>query len=74
MEYLYPKVVKGGFVIFDDYSITDSRQAVYDYFLHTNQQPSAWFDPAAMVEYAEAQNWMNHPVWMKRKQGVFLKK
>lgn len=68
LEYLYPKVSAGGFVIFDDYVITDARQAVHDYLSRTSQKPAAWYDPAAMVEYGEAQN------WMKCKQGVFLKK
>ena len=67
LEYLYPKVVKGGFVIFDDYSIPDSRQAVYDYFLATKQTPSAWYEPASMNEYTEAQNWLSS-------KGTFVRK
>lgn len=74
LEYLYPKVVKGGFVIFDDYIITDSRQAVYDYFLHTNQQPSAWFDPTTGTEYKEAPFWLSSPENCRPRKGTFIKK
>lgn len=31
LEYLYPKVVKGGFVIIDDYGLTGCRKAVHEY-------------------------------------------
>jgi O-methyltransferase len=32
LEYLYPKVVKGGIVIIDDYALNGCRQAIKDYF------------------------------------------
>lgn len=32
LEYLYPKVVKGGWVIIDDYGLPGCRKAVHDYF------------------------------------------
>lgn len=32
LKYLYPKVIKGGLVIIDDWALPGCRQAVYDYF------------------------------------------
>lgn len=32
LEYLYPKVVKGGYIIFDDSEIVESNHAMRDYF------------------------------------------
>jgi hypothetical protein len=40
LEYLYPLVVKGGFVIFDDYCIDESRGAVHDYFSQLGELPT----------------------------------
>ena len=31
LEYLYPKLSKGGYVVFDDYKFPRSRQAIFDY-------------------------------------------
>jgi O-methyltransferase len=38
LTHLYPKVIEGGFVVIDDYSITGARQAVTDY-LKTLRRP-----------------------------------
>lgn len=37
LEYLYPLVVTGGVVIYDDWDLPGSRLAVYDYFAETKQ-------------------------------------
>lgn len=34
LKYLYPKVIKGGLVIIDDWALPGCRQAVMDYFEH----------------------------------------
>lgn len=44
LEYLYPLVVKGGFIIFDDYCIPESREAVHDYFCNIKELPT-FYDP-----------------------------
>ena len=36
LEYLYPKVIKGGFVIIDDYALTGCRKAVDEYLKKNN--------------------------------------
>lgn len=42
LEYLYPLVTNGGFIIFDDYCIEESRLAVIDYFTHIQEQPKIY--------------------------------
>jgi hypothetical protein len=37
LKYLYPKVIKGGLIIVDDYALPGCRQAVEDYFSDSNQ-------------------------------------
>lgn len=39
LEYLYPLVVKGGFVIIDDWSLSGARKAVEDYLEKINFKP-----------------------------------
>jgi hypothetical protein len=36
LEYLYPKVVKGGYIIFDDSEIVEANHAMKDYFKENN--------------------------------------
>jgi hypothetical protein len=35
LKYLYPKVIKRGLIIIDDWALPGCRQAVYDYFMST---------------------------------------
>ena len=39
LEYLYPKVSKGGFIIIDDYSLDGCRKAVHEYLEKYNLHP-----------------------------------
>jgi len=36
LDFLYPKVVKGGYIIFDDSCLTQTTNALYDYFEQHN--------------------------------------
>lgn len=78
LEYLYPLVVKGGFVIFDDYCIDESRKAVWDYFCEIKQVPT-FYDmwDNKITEYTELyiNSHESHNLDSVRKvQGVFIKK
>jgi len=42
LEHLYPKVVKGGFVIIDDWALGGCRKAVTEYFEANELQPFFW--------------------------------
>lgn len=39
LKYLYPKVIKGGLVIIDDWALPGCRAAVYDYFENIKKLP-----------------------------------
>ena len=43
LEYLYPKLNKGGYVIFDDYKFPESKQAIIDYRDKNNINTSCCF-------------------------------
>lgn len=42
LEYLYPKVTRGGFVIIDDWVFGGCRKAVEEYFKDNNLSPFLW--------------------------------
>ena len=42
LEHLYPKVVKGGFVIIDDWALGGCRKAVVEYFEKNGLKPFLW--------------------------------
>lgn len=42
LEYLYPKVITGGFVIIDDWSLGGCRKAVTEYFQNHGLRPYLW--------------------------------
>lgn len=78
LEYLYPLVVDGGFVIFDDYCIDESKQAVYDYFVNTQQLPK-FYDvwdavPWIYEELFINENGEHNLTSVRKKQGVFIQK
>jgi O-methyltransferase len=39
LEYLYPRVVKGGFVVIDDWNLIGCRKAVFEYLASHNLKP-----------------------------------
>ena len=67
LEYLYPLVVNGGFVIFDDYCIEESKKAIHDYFSNINESP-IFYDVSQDIPFiSEYKN-------IEDKQGVFIQK
>jgi hypothetical protein len=77
LEYLYPLVVDGGFVIFDDYCIEEARQAVHDYFFNTQKLPK-FYDVSDKVPWhkedifiTESEHNMDS---IRVRQGVFVQK
>lgn len=78
LEYLYPLVVKGGFVIFDDYCIEESRAAVWDYFCKINEVPTfydvsddaPWIKEGLHIKEDGTHNFDE----VRHRQGVFIKK
>ena len=49
LEYLYPKVVKGGYVIIDDYgSLEGCRRAVHEYLQKHNIKPNIIWVPGGI--------------------------
>ena len=78
LEYLYPLVVKGGFVIFDDYCIEESRAAVWDYFCKINEVPtfydvsdnSPWIKEGLRINEDGTHNFDE----VRHRQGVFVRK
>ena len=82
LEYLYPLVVDGGFVIFDDYCIDESKQAVHDYFVNIKQLPRFYDVSDTLPWYKEdiffKVNWdgsVEHNMdSIRTRQGVFIQK
>ena len=66
LDYLYPKVISGGFVIFDDFCIPASRQATMDYFAKIQQSPQ-FYNPLVEKE-------IHNTNGMENIQGVFIRK
>lgn len=56
LEYLYPKVSKGGYVIIDDYALTGARKAVDKYFSDNNIK----------VKLTKLEPEQNGVVWFKK--------
>jgi hypothetical protein len=78
LEYLYPLVVKGGFVIFDDYCISESREAVHDYFCRIGELPT-FYDISDELPWIKEGLYINsdgsHNLDETRhRQGVFIRK
>ena len=82
LEYLYPLVVKGGFVIFDDYCIPESREAVYDYFCKIRELPkfydvsddAPWPYENLYITHDEEGNCTHNLDDVRHRQGVFIQK
>lgn len=78
LEYLYPNVVEGGFVIFDDYCIDESRNAVWDYFCDIQELPTfydIWDNKLTQHTDLYINPDISHNLDSIRKvQGVFIKK
>jgi O-methyltransferase len=58
LDFLYPKVVKGGYIIFDDSCLTQTVNAFYDYFEHHNI-PFDLLDPVTDEVRTPVRDW--HP-------------
>jgi O-methyltransferase len=62
LKYLYPKVIKGGICIIDDWALRGCKQAVYDYFYSLpeyqslNSQTFADFAIISQVNFIKDQN------------------
>lgn len=69
LEYLYPLVVSGGFVIFDDYSIHESKKAVHEYFANTKEQPKIY-----SVHNTEIDKYVYDFKQVGNEQGTFIQK
>lgn len=54
LKYLYPKVIKGGLVIVDDWALPGCRAAVEQYF--DDEGPPHWYWHQANVKYIEDKN------------------
>jgi hypothetical protein len=78
LEYLYPLVVTGGFVIFDDYCIPESREAVHDYFCNIKELPKFYDTDPHICEnlYMKFENeCCSHNLdSVGTKQGIFIQK
>lgn len=55
LKYLYPKVIKGGLVIIDDWALPGCRQAVQDYFQEF-MNGEYWLDFASNVKLIQDKN------------------
>lgn len=82
LEYLYPLVVKGGFIIFDDYCIGESRQAIHDYFCNIRELPkfydvsddTPWPYENLYIKHDEEGNYTHNLDDVRHRQGVFIQK
>ena len=82
LEYLYPLVVKGGFVIFDDYCIPESRQAIHDYFCKIRELPKfydvsdnkPWPHKNLYIKHDKEGNCTHNLDDVRHRQGVFIQK
>ena len=82
LEYLYPLVVDGGFIIFDDYCIPESKQAIHDYFVNTKQLPKfydvsdalPWYKEDIFLKVDNDGNVEHNMDSIRSRQGVFIQK
>lgn len=65
LQYLYPKVTKGGFVIIDDYSLPGARKAFEDY-----KKSDLWIEYTLTIPLNKVPPDANGVVWFQKQDDV----